>query len=252
MSEIKESETQGKTIHIQCPQCNVHTKHTIERALEWSDYCDEAGIHAWATYQIVRCNGCDNLSFRSAHSDSESIDYDESGGQIIFERESLYPERTQRSIVDELYLRDDVYDIPDVIQTIYRETLSAVEHGLPTIAGIGIRAVVEATCQHLKAEEGTLQQKIDELVNMSLLTPSGAEILQGIRELGNAAAHEMKAPTKRQITAALKVIDHLLLGAYVIPKEASVLPKPKPKSKPATQSPKKAKPRTQGKGGGPS
>ncbi|HOZ46558.1 MAG TPA: DUF4145 domain-containing protein [Candidatus Hydrogenedentes bacterium] len=243
MSEIKESKTQGKTIHIQCPQCNVHTKHTVERALDWSDFWEGPDISVWATYQIVRCNGCDCLSFRSVHSDSESRshgDYDE--------KECLYPERKQRSVVDELYLRDDVYDIPKIIQVIYRETLSAVEHGLPTIAGIGIRAVVEATCQDLKAKKRNLQDKIDELVDKSLLTPSGAEILHGIRELGNAAAHEMKAPTKKQITAALKVIDHLLLGAYVIPKEASVLPKSKPKSKPTKQSPKKARPKMPGKG----
>ncbi len=241
MSEIKESKTQGKTAHIQCPQCNVHTKHTVERALEWSAYSEEADISVWTTCQIVRCNGCDTLSFRSLHSDSESRCYDRD------EEECLYPERKQRSVVDELYLRDDVYDIPEIIQVIYRETLSAVEHNLPTIAGIGIRAVVEATCQDLKAKQRNLQDKIDELVAMSLLTPSGAEILHGIRELGNAAAHEIKAPTKKQITAALKVIDHLLLGAYVLPKEASVLPKPKPKS--AGKSSQRSTPKAQGKGG---
>jgi len=230
MSKIEDSKTQGKTIRIECPECNVNTKHTVERALDWSDCCEEAGIYVSATYQIVRCNGCDTLSFRSVHSSSEDFEYTEAGQEVYGETEKLYPERAKRSMADELYLRDNVYDVPEIIQAIYRETLSAVQHDLRTLAGVGIRAVIEATCADLKAKKRNLADKIDELVSMSLLTPAGAEILHGIRVLGNDAAHEMKTPNTKQITAALKVIDHLLLGVYVLPQEASVLPKPKPKA----------------------
>jgi len=230
MSKIEDSKTLGKTILIECPQCKVNTKHTVERALDWSDYSEEADIHVWGTDQILRCNGCDTLSFRSVHNNSEGLAYDEAGRMIDDGWEYLYPEREKPSKDDELCLRDDLYNVPEIIQTVYRETLSAVRHDLPTLAGIGIRAVIEATCQDLKAKKRNLADKIDELVSMSLLTPAGAKILHGIRLLGNDAAHEMKAPKRRQITAALKVIDHLLLGVYVLPQEASVLPKPKRKA----------------------
>jgi hypothetical protein len=240
MSKVEESKTQGRIVHVKCSRCDATTKHTVERALEWSDFYEGPDIHAWATYQIVRCNGCDTLSFRAVESNSEDLEYNEAGETVAAETERLYPERAKRSMTDELYLRDDVYDVPEIIQTIYRETLSAVQHNLPTLAGIGIRAVIEATCQDLKAKKRSLADKIDELVSMSLLTLAGAEILHGIRLLGNDAAHEMKAPKTKQITAALKVIDHLLLGVYVLPQEASVLPKPKPKtSKKASKTAKK-------------
>lgn len=232
MSKVEDSKTQGETVQVECPQCETTTKHTVERALDWSDFYEGSDIHAWGTYQIVRCNGCDPLSFRTVEGNSEDYDYDESGHMVLSETEKLYPERRKRSVVDELYLCDDVYKIPEIIQTIYRETLEAVQHDLPTLAGIGIRAVIEATCHDLKAKKRNLADKIDELVGMSLLTPAGAEILHGIRLLGNDAAHEMKAPKTKQISAAPKVIDHLLLGVYVLPQEASVLPKPAPKPAP--------------------
>lgn len=222
MSTNDSSKTLGTTVSIECPQCKVNTKHTVERALEWSGWSEDGDIHAWATYQIIRCNGCDTLSFRSTHGNSE--DYDEYGGPI--ETEELHPKRPNRSLTDELYLHDEVYKVPGIIRTIYHETLSAVDHNLSTLAGVGIRSVIEATCAHLKTKGRNLEKKISELVNMSLLTPAGAEILHGIRLLGNAAAHEMKAPTTKQISAALKVIDHLLLGVFVLPEEASILPKP--------------------------
>lgn len=247
MSKVEDSKTLGKTVHIECPECKATTKHTIERALDWSDVYEGPDIHAWATYQIVRCNGCDGLSFRSVHGNSEDLEYDERGQTVAAETEKLYPERVNRSLTDELYLRDDVYEVPQIIQTIYRETLKAVQHDLPTLAGIGIRAVIEATCHDLKAKKRNLADKIDELVGMSLLTPAGAEILHGIRLLGNDAAHEMKAPKTKQIAAALKVIDHLLLGVYVLPQEASVLPKPKPKAIKKTAAKKSAKTSSGGK-----
>lgn len=250
MSKIEDSKTQGKVIRIECPECKVNTKHTVERALDWSDEYKEAMIDCWATYQIVRCNGCDTLSFRSVHGNSEDTQYTETGEEVAVETENLYPERAKRSLVYELYLRNDVYDVPQIIQAIYRETLSAVEHDLRTLAGIGIRAVIEATCTELKTKKRNLVDKIDELVSMSLLTPAGAEVLHGIRLLGNDAAHEMKAPNAKQISAALKVIDHLLLGVYVLPQEAAVLPKPEPKpAKNAAKKTAKSKQKPSGRGG---
>ena len=123
MSTIKDSKTQGQTISIECPQCKVNTKHTIERALDWTWSDDD--MQAWGTDQIVRCNGCDTLSFRSVYGGSE--DYDDT--------EKLYPERPNRSLTDELYLHDEVYKVPGIIRTIYHETLSAVDHNLSTLAG---------------------------------------------------------------------------------------------------------------------
>jgi hypothetical protein len=230
MSKIEDSKTLGETICLECPQCKADTKHTVERAMVWSDVYKEEGIQFWSTYQIIRCNGCDTPSFRSIHSNTDDYHEDEFGKEVLDEEERLYPERAKRTLADELYLKEDVYDVPEIIQAIYRETLAAIQHDLPTLAGIGIRAVIEAICLDLKAKEKGLAGKIDELVAKSFMTPSGAEIFHGIRLLGNCAAHETKAPNKKQLAAAMKVIDHLLLGVYVLPKEASILPKPKPKA----------------------
>lgn len=222
MSTIKDSKTQGQTVYIECPWCKTDTKHTVERALDWSGSSEDGDIQAWGTCQIVRCNGCDTFSFRSTYGSSE----DWPGGDI----EELYPERAKRSLTDELYLRGGVYDVPAIIQSIYRETLSAVQHDLSTLAGVGVRSIIEALCVDRDVKGRSLEVKIDKLKEQALLTSDGAEILHRIRLLGNAAAHKIKPPTTKQISAALKVIDHLLLGVYVLPKEALILPEPKPQS----------------------
>lgn len=223
---IKPSDEVNKTVRVLCDRCKQKTAHRILAAVDYSGESDDGDIQAWGSAEVIQCQGCEDIGFRDTSSCSESIGFD---GRCDVE-ERLYPPRTDHTLTGQLYLRDDIYDIPDVVQAIYRETLKAVQHEMPTLAGVGIRAILEATCQERKTKKHKLADKIDELEGMSLLTPAGAKILHGIRLLGNDAAHEMKAPTKKQITAALKVIDHLLLGVYVLPQEASILPKPKTKA----------------------
>lgn len=226
------SKTVDSTVAVLCNQCSRETQHSIIAAVDCKWDREEYDYHSWGTAQIIQCGGCGTIGFRDVWQSSEDPE----------PHETLYPERTakSKSLADDLYLRDALYDVPAIIQVVYRETLSAAQHDLPTLAGLGIRTVIEATCKHLKAKKRDLRDMIDELASMSLLTPAGAKILHGIRLLGNDAAHKMRAPSKRQITAALRVIEHLLLGVYVLPKEAKVLPKPRKKKS------KKA-----GKGSGP-
>lgn len=229
----KPSKEVGKACRVLCDKCKQTTAHSILAAIDYSGESDDGAMQVWGSAQVIQCKGCEDVGFRDAFSCSESMGPD---GLCDFD-EHLYPSRTDHSLTEQLYLRDDIYDIPDLVQAIYRETLKAAQHEMPTLAGVGIRAILEAICQERKAIKYSLAEKIDELVGMSVLTADGATILHGIRLLGNDAAHEMKAPTKNQIAAALKVIDHLLLGVYVLPQEASILPKPRTK----TAKPKTAK-----------
>jgi hypothetical protein len=42
--------------------------------------------------------------------------------------------------------------------------------------------------------------------------------LHKIRTLGNAAAHEVKPHTEKQLRLAMDVIEHLLTDVYILPK----------------------------------
>jgi hypothetical protein len=182
-------------------------------------HVEEIGIGFSGTAQIIACDGCKTISFRDENYFSEG-----DPGPTI----SLYPVREEDSVCSKLYLGDGICQVPRIIRTIYTETLAAINSKLSTLAGIGIRGIIEAVCKE-KNVKGKLYDQINSLVNMSLLTSDGAKILHRIRTLGNEAAHEMKAPTKDQIIAAMKVLDHLLLGVYVLPDEAAILPTTKPK-----------------------
>src|ERR1700687_2052802 len=69
-----------------------------------------------------------------------------------------------------------------------------------------------------------LQDKIDSLAAQGFTTTAGAEILHSLRFTGNAAAHEMKAHSPKELNAAFDVVEHLMYGVYVLPQQAAHLP----------------------------
>jgi hypothetical protein len=86
------------------------------------------------------------------------------------------------------------------------------------LTGVGLRALVELVCKAKNATGGDLYKKIDDLVTKQVLTPAGAKTLHKIRTLGNAAAHEAKPHSERQLGLALEIVDQVLREVYILPK----------------------------------
>lgn len=217
---IKPSKTVSRELTLLCDACRTETVHVVVAAIDYRATMRDDFRH-WGTAQITKCQGCEEIAFRQV---CYSQEHPDEGDELLF------PPRKRHKLADHLYLWNDIWGMPDAIRRIYLETASAIQHDIPTLAGIGMRTIIEAVCRHQKVTGGDLFKKIDSLVAKGMLTASGAKILHSIRLLGNDAAHEIKAPTEKQAIAAMKVIDHLLLGVYVLPKAASALPRQKPRS----------------------
>ena len=205
---------QHEEAEVACLKCSGKTFHKALVSV------DESGNHGdidWHNaHQIVQCLGCKTLSYRIVSSNSEEYYYDEDGEQHHIEGEKLYPPRLEgrRGLGDE-----SVY-LPNEVKQIYDETATALSVHAPILAGIGLRALLEQVCKEKSAEGGDLFKKIDSLVEKRVLTPASAAILHKIRTLGNAAAHEVKPHTDRQLSLAMDIVEHLLKDVYILPKQA--------------------------------
>jgi hypothetical protein len=62
-----------------------------------------------------------------------------------------------------------------------------------------------------------LEKKIDLLVNKGHLASSQADFLHLQRFMGNSAAHEIEAPDREELDAALDIAESLLKTLYVLP-----------------------------------
>lgn len=212
------NKSQGTEIELPCIKCTGKTTH---KALVSVDVRGSQGDHRqsfdWAdNHQIVQCMGCKSLSYRIASTNSEDY-FQVSEDDYVHEvTEKLYPPRLEGI----KGLGDETHYLPSKVRKIYDETLLALSVQSPVLAGIGLRALLETVCKEREAVGGDLLKKIDSLVEQHVLTPASAAILHKIRALGNAAAHEVKPHSDRQLALAMDIVEHLLKDVYILPKQA--------------------------------
>lgn len=211
-----EKKDQGKHQFI-CKECCRETSHSIAASYKetGSEDCGGGNSVDWDSQsQIIQCLGCETVSFRVISTCSEDYDLVENG-MIYNETVKYYPGRTEGLKAINVYL------LPAKVQSIYKETILAIENEQNVLAGIGIRALIETVCKDQEAEGRDLFHKINSLKDKSILTGEGVDILHKLRVLGNDAAHEVKAHTKKQLFLALQIIEHMLDGTYIIPHKVS-------------------------------
>lgn len=219
MTKIKVTKDKNvkQPIDVACGECKRQTKHSVLSSIDivGTDKIDEHTLFEWyESYQVIRCGGCETVSFRQTRSNSEDLDLGPDG--LVYNvQEDLYPSRTEgrKPIVDHKLL-------PRNVEGIYVESVKALNSLQPVLTGIGIRAIIETVCSDKSASGKNLGERIDNLVVQGVLTKEGASILHKLRVLGNKSAHEVKPHDEVQLGLAVDVIDHLLQGVYILPRHA--------------------------------
>jgi Domain of unknown function (DUF4145) len=209
----------GSIHRVACLRCARRTDHAVVSAYQVRGD-EESGdwSYSWEeNYQIIQCLGCKSISFRLAKSNSEDFADDEHGKRFHPEDESLYPARVEGL----QHFDGDLVYLPNQLRRIYEETTRALANQQPVLAGIGLRALVESLCKDNKAKGNNLANKIDDLVQLQILTPNDAHILHSIRTLGNDSAHEAKPHNEMQLQLAITVAENLLRSVYILPAKAN-------------------------------
>ena len=204
---------EGQQVLIPCQNCGGSRRNHLvlkERLHSWD--IEEAGICGSSVYQICKCAGCDDIRFRVESSNSEDIDYRSGEPEVT---ESVFPETSESSRIP-----IETVGLPEAIGRIYKETVITFNAGALILAGGGLRAIVEALCQDKNVPGGNLQDKIDNLVSQGFLAAPQAELLHEERYLGNAALHEIVAPSKLDVRDGFDIIDTLLTTIYILPEKA--------------------------------
>ncbi|MFK5979381.1 MAG: DUF4145 domain-containing protein [Rhizobiaceae bacterium] len=213
-TKIKQNESVGKTHKFACVgSCNNSTNHEVIKSIQTSGVT-EYHSHWYVNYEIVKCLGCENVSFREESSNSDEY-YGET--DICVVKELLYPKRESGRTKLAWY---SMY-LPIELRDIYAETDAAMDNKLLILAGVGMRAILETVCKDQKAVGKDLYIKIDGLVKVGVLTTNGAKILHNVRAIGNVSAHEVKPQPQDQLDLAWEVIINLLNSVYILPKRAS-------------------------------
>lgn len=203
-----------KSIWNACRSCKRNTKHSIMGEKSISSNPEE--YHEEIKYFLVECNGCETISFRKEHHDYEgyySIGLDEYAHDISIE--------TFPHFIKDHKPIESPFDIPNIVSSIYNESLLAIQESAFTLAGLGLRATIEAICNDKNIKGKDLKVRINAMNRSGMISKSDAERLHAIRFMGNDAAHEIKKAKEKSILIALKIIEHILLSVYIFEEEVS-------------------------------
>lgn len=212
------SEETKKVVKVECDECGGGPRnHEVLVEHEESGEHPEAPIWWKWTYQICKCRGCDTVRFRRVHLFSEHIDY---ANDDPNEKVDVFPELRpgERQPME-------FAELPAKVASIYRETIKALNAGALTLAGGGLRAIVEAICIHQQVQGKTLQARIDALAAQGLLAKQQAELLHEERYIGNSALHEIERPSQQDVEDGLQIVEALLNTIYIAPFHAARLRK---------------------------
>lgn len=219
----KKDASVGGSMMLACAgTCSGTTDHEIVASMDNEE--SDGYLDWWSRYQIIQCKGCKALSFRHATGTSEDYIQIAEDEWIDNERVQLYPPRK----VGARGLGDDVGMLPNTIGRLYAETRTSLLNSSPVLTGIGLRALVETVCKEKEAEGQNLQERIDGLVKLGVLTKADSLVLHDIRSMGNQAAHEAMPHPDEQLLLAIEVVEHLLKSVYIIPFKLAKFAKPKP------------------------
>src|SRR5256885_15699596 len=104
--EITTNKIQGEEVWLLCERCLIQTRHIVMQSVEVEGEAWDWEFQYSEKYQIVKCQGCDSISFRKSHMNSEDYWYDPVTGEPDnAERIEIYPGRASgRKKLEDLYL----------------------------------------------------------------------------------------------------------------------------------------------------
>jgi len=194
-----------------CASCDRKTFHQVLHKHVDSEY----EYRMDTVHEMLRCRGCHTLSFRKVVIDHESGYFDHEDEWQSPQEVTCYPR-----VLEGYSELEDIADVPQPVRDIYSQSVQAIRDDANILAGIGLRATVEAICNDRSIAGRNLEKRIDGLAKAGLISHKDAERLHAIRFLGNDAAHDIKTTKTANLLIALRIIEHLLVTLYILDNEA--------------------------------
>ena len=185
-----------------CPERKRRTHHAVLG--EGSNVSPDEDYYYVATYRVVKCCGCDTVSFGREVVEECNVEYNQDGYEEIVPVHTSYPvkERSIEPLVS--------WEIPSLINRTYKESVDAINNESNLLASIGFRATIEALCLENVINSGNLASKIDTLRDKGIITDADCKRLHEVRFMGNDSAHQMEKPDCEHLLTVLDVINNIL------------------------------------------
>jgi len=199
-----------KTEKILCPACGIFTNHKIVWGFNRREEEEDSGIWEETEFEVLQCLGCETPSLRKKYMFSEDLDIRVINGEdVALPQITLWPRTGYRMLKQK-----SLFNAPQTVRRIYRETIEAYNSELPTLCAAGARAIIEAVCKDKSISGEDLMIRINKLKDSGLITSDIAEALHENRLLGNDALHDSTLFGDIELQTSIELIESFLEIIY--------------------------------------
>lgn len=203
-------------IKIYCNTCKGDTNHDIKSTHNQS-YIDEfedhgqkfIGYYENTEFGFLICRGCDTATLQEKWTNSGMLGND---GNNVYacsyfpKRKNLGERETKRFIHVDKKLNDS-----------YKEIVTAFQQGLEIVTAMGVRALLEGICVREGIDDKVargLAGKIAKLKGSPNIPDSIIDGLNGLKFIGDDAAHRLNAADKHTLSLSIDLLESLLTHMY--------------------------------------
>jgi hypothetical protein len=113
--------------------------------------------------------------------------------------------------------------LPQEFHELIREVYFALNASCPCLSTMGTRTLIDKMLNDLVGDVGGFAQKLNEAVKSGYVTEKQRQTIESAVEIGHAASHRGYYPTIEEVFDVLDIVEHALVGGYVIGKASSRL-----------------------------
>lgn len=192
------------TTKAHCNECGGERNHYLlhSTAEQWA----EGEVHGHDTYQTLKCCGCDTITLRHISWFSE-----EDEAKVYYFPPAMF--RKPPEWFDSLW---EVLE-PDEgnIGLLLREVYVAIQNDLPSLAAMGVRALLENLMVQKTGDHGSFNRNLNEFERLGHLSTRQRERLETILEAGHAAIHRAFRPKTTDIVTLLDITEHIIESVFL-------------------------------------
>ena len=209
-----------------CNTCGGERNHERLNKIQ-KNWSEEVGggypVSGGDTYYVLECRGCESLKI--LHESWFSEDTDLNGDQCI--SQVYYPSSIFRPLPRWFKSLDRTWHIAKLLREIYQ----AMQNDAPSLAAMGIRAVIEAIMIDKVGDQGTFKKNLAEFQAKGFISTFQLGILEAVLELGHASIHREFIPGSDQLEVALDIMENLVHELYLLEDRAKATVKSIPQRK---------------------
>ena len=194
-----------------CNTCGGERNHERLNKIDksWSeDVGNGYQVSGGDTYYVLECRGCESVKI--LHESWFSEDTDVTGHPTV--NRVYYPSSIFRPHPRWFKSLDDEWHVSKLLREIYQ----AMQNDAPSLAAMGIRAVIEAIMIDKVGDQGTFKKNLSEFQAKGFISAFQLGILEAVLELGHASIHRKFIPDSEQLEVALDIMENLVHELYVL------------------------------------